>query len=207
MLTRKYAMEMQTHPPTPPTVSTDPRLAATVQDTAAFEASKAEKFKLRLDAESSVGVSAALVGSFALSLVPNAKDIDSGWQQWGYVLGLALSGALCLGAMIVTATIYWAGCHILSASNKQQSVYLDNMRFKTFWKHESFSRARRWSRRAFQASIPLFLFSVALGVASDTGSNSLATTVAVVFVGVIVAGAHLSHAIEREVLALASGTK
>eukprot|EP00966_Prymnesium_polylepis_P279585 6458920-Prymnesium_polylepis.2 len=48
---------------------------------------KQEKLRSRLDAEVSVGVSAALVGSFALSMVVEAKDMkDGSLVQWLFLL-------------------------------------------------------------------------------------------------------------------------
>jgi len=79
---------------------------------------------------------------------------------------------------------------------------------------KNYSEEAKWYRKAFQLSIPLFLVAVTISVASDTDSDALVVAVAVIFVpvavifvGVVLAGALLLRAIELEVQKLASGTK
>jgi hypothetical protein len=114
------------------------------------ELRKQEKLRSRLDAEASVGVHSALIGGFALSLVPEVKDMGamSTWQRWVFVACMTLSGSLCLLTVATSGTIYWAGTHLLSAT--KESVRAENDLFRAFWKQPALRAARRYSRLAFK---------------------------------------------------------
>ena len=162
---------------------------------------KQEKLRSRLDAEASVGVSAALVGSFALSLLVEAKDMEDGSSvQWMFVLFMATSGSLCLVAVITTGTIYWAGTHIMSAT--LDNVAQENDLFRAFWKLGAMRAARTGARRAFQLSVPLFLAGITVMIQSFTGDESggvsvVAAVVGGVFSATITFGLIVTALIER----------
>ena len=60
--------------PLPEAATLPPSTNATVRESVlAIAEAKQEKLRTRLDAEMSVGVSSALIGGFALSLVPEAR--------------------------------------------------------------------------------------------------------------------------------------
>lgn len=143
---------------------------------------KQEKLQLRLDAEASIGVSAALIGGFALSLIPEARsmepsadDVSGGtvsslFRRDFFVLAMALAGSLALFALVVSGSVYWAGKHLLSATCK--TVAAENDLFRRWWKLPKSQRARWMSRRAFELSMPVFLAGITALVADVVGGHS-----------------------------------
>ena len=155
---------------------------------------KQDKLRSRLDAEASVGVSSALIGGFALSLVPEVGSVTSTSTQWLFVGCIAFSGSLCLLSVVTSGTIYWAGTHLLSASKER--VSLENDLFREFWKQPALRSARKFARRAFQASIPLFLAGIGALVFARTESSEMTIFVAVIFSTTIAVAAWLTCRIE-----------
>ena len=155
---------------------------------------KQEKLRSRLDAEAMVGGSSALIGGFALSLVPEVSNVTSVAAQWVFVCCMSISGALCLLSVVTSGTIYWAGTHLLSAT--QETVSVENDLFRAFWKQPALKKARRYARRAFQASVPLFLAGIDALIFDYTTSVVMTTIIAVVFAATIVVAAWLTKAIE-----------
>ena len=92
---------------------------------------KHEKMRMRLEAEASLGVQAALIGSFALTMLPEAKEMEHA-RQWLFVCSMAAAGVLCLLCVITSGTIYWAGLHLLSATKNTTQEEVDM--FRLFWK-------------------------------------------------------------------------
>ena len=162
---------------------------------------KQDKLRSRLEAEASVGVIAALIGSFALSLIPEAKEMGTSGRWW-FVLCMATSGSLCLLTVITTGTIYWAGTHLMSATKK--SVREENDVFRKFWKLFVMRAARTGSRRAFQLSVPLFLVGITCMVQEyttdeedDGAISSVAVLCGLIFAVTLAFGAVMTRSIEE----------
>ena len=124
------------------------QLPAAVQHVIADEdrvTRKHEKMRMRLEAEASLGVQAALIGSFALTMLPEAKEMEHA-RQWLFVCSMAAAGVLCLLCVITSGTIYWAGLHLLSATKNTIQEEVDM--FRLFWK-ASVSKLGPPSRRCW----------------------------------------------------------
>ena len=159
------------------------------------QVAKQDKLRSRLVAEGSVGVSAALVGGFALSLITEGAGMESGSAlQWVFVVSMALSGALCLATVLTSGTIYWAGMHLLSAQMK--TVRAENDLFREFWKTPALCRARTFSRRAFHLAFPVFLAGITALVYSNTSSVPITAVVGTLFAIMLVFVCVLSMGIE-----------
>lgn len=155
---------------------------------------KQDKLRSRLDAEASVGVSSALVGGFALSLVPTVSDMTSNATPWIFLGCMSLSGSLCLLTVVTSCTIYWAGTHLLSATKERVSA--ENDLFRAFWKQPALRLARTATRRAFQVAIPLFLAGIVALVFENTDSVAMTIFVAVLFATTVAVAAWLTFRIE-----------
>lgn len=155
---------------------------------------KQDKLRSRLDAEASVGVSSALIGGFALSLVPEVQNMTDATAQWMFVGFMACSASLCLLSVVASGTIYWAGTHLLSASKERVSA--ENDLFRDFWKLPALCSARKYARRAFQLSIPLFLAGIDALVFDYTDSAAIMAFVAVVFAITTLVAASVTSSIE-----------
>ena len=142
------------------------------------QSAKKEKLKLRLEAEASIGVSAALIGGFALSLIPEASGMPD-LTQWIFVMSMALTGSLCLFTLIVTGSVFWAGHHLLSAS--KATIKQENDLFRDFWTLRELRFARWACRAAYEFSIPVFLGGAAALVQGTTQKGWLTFSVMVVF--------------------------
>eukprot|EP00808_Paulinella_micropora_P029621 g34380.t1 len=153
-----------------------------------------EKYKLRLEAETGLGVSAALIGGFSFSLLAEAREmngIDS--LLFSYAMGAA--GALSLFTVIVSTSLFWSGLHILSASRDtvEQEVEL----FKTFWKDRKLQLARTCSRRTFQLAIVCFSFSCTVLVYEVTDEISILIWTSVVVTLSVCVGLWFSRVMEK----------
>ena len=157
------------------------------------QVAKQDKLRSRLDAEASIGVSAALVGGFALSMLAGAGDM-AGATQWVFVLCMSACGSLCLAAVVTTGSIYWAGMHLLSATC--ETVRVENDMFRRFWKMGALCQARRLSRRGFQAGVVVFFGGITTLVYHITKSGPMSAVVGVFFVLVLVFAVVLTAKIE-----------
>ncbi len=132
---------------------------------AELQSRKQNKLQLRLNAEVAQAAQAAIVGGFALSMIPSGSDLEQPWRVL-YLVGLAACGALNLFGMLTLGHVNWVGLHLLSAS--KDSIAAENDLFRDFWKHTSTRRGLLWSRQAIRLSVPLFLLSVVILVGSMT---------------------------------------
>ena len=93
---------------------------------------KHDKFILRLDAETAMMVTSALVGGFALSLIPSGVDLEKGSAcQWIFYLALNITGAFNLLSTVVIGYIVWGGNHVLSIT-KKEGCGVENDVFRSF---------------------------------------------------------------------------
>ena len=175
----------------------------------AIAEAKQQKLRMRLDAEASVGVSSALVGGFALSLVPEGvlfrkalKDSAASSSSAEslsaagviFVCCMAACGCLCLLTVITSGTIYWAGNHLLSAT--KVTVDDENDLFRRMWKMREVRIARHCARRAFQLSCPVFLAGINALMYTLTGSVAITVLLGCLFALTVALACWLTYFIE-----------
>ena len=149
----------------------DPDAAAHVQE-------MRDSNQRKLEAESTVGVLAALVAGFALSMIPAYTSIADPAEEcrcallgaesmasviviceYVHVLGLGAVAALAAYSVVFTTGFNFIGTKILS----QRKATLDQ-KVATFnaWFDSPKGRERQRSRTAFAVSLPMFLISISV---------------------------------------------
>ncbi|KAF4674395.1 Poly [ADP-ribose] polymerase 2 [Perkinsus chesapeaki] len=119
-----------------------------------------EKYRERLDAENEIGVTAALIAGFSLSMLTavDPKIFEVSPLLYIYVLLLSFVGGFNMLNVIISSFVYFTGHRILSKTRKGPR---DNARdFVAFWDNGTYAFLRRLSRDYFVLSIPMFLFAV-----------------------------------------------
>mmetsp|Transcript_46312 Transcript_46312/g.130946 ORF Transcript_46312/g.130946 Transcript_46312/m.130946 type:complete len:191 (+) Transcript_46312:109-681(+) len=160
---------------------------------------KQEKLHFRLEAEASIGVSAALIGGFALSLIVEAKEFERELSKWLFVIAMGFGGSLCLFSVVVSASVYWVGKHLLSAS--LSTVKGENDLFRKWWKTRMSRFARKGARHAFEFSIPLFLFGICVLTYEVTDGNHIIVMVlAALFLLLLLAAIPITRGMENYLL-------
>ncbi|KAF4705370.1 hypothetical protein FOZ63_034097 [Perkinsus olseni] len=119
-----------------------------------------EKYKERLDAENEIGVTAALIAGFSLSMLTAVDPtiFERPPLLYVYVLLLSFVGGFNMLNVIISSFVYFTGHRILSKTRKGPR---DNARdFVAFWDNGTYAFLRRLSRDYFVLSIPMFLIAV-----------------------------------------------
>eukprot|EP00947_MAST-08B_sp_MAST-8B-sp1_P006621 g6621.t1 len=145
--------------------------------------SKKDKFSRRLDAESSIGVSAALIGGFSLTLLGEADNMGP-VSQWIFVVASALCGALGLWTVVMTSVLYWGGQHVLSAT--RPTVHEENRLFKAFWENPVVRFTRTYTRICFQLTVPFFFIAMVAWVWKVTANAAIVGVVSFIFTVMVV---------------------
>mmetsp|Transcript_55996 Transcript_55996/g.156063 ORF Transcript_55996/g.156063 Transcript_55996/m.156063 type:complete len:196 (-) Transcript_55996:63-650(-) len=131
----------------------------------------------KLEAETSIAITAGLFATFAFNIVPSVQTVSNSgractacWAvsteamhvavrtlEYIHLVGLALvSGFMTMSVLVATVTMF-EGSRILSERDCG-----DAKRFESFdrWWDTNY-RIRYWSRRGFLAALPFFLLSMA----------------------------------------------